>query len=132
MRIFQVETKQEETKCGGCNWDSCLLYVMAETGEGAQYLFDRDEAGMCAGCVLEMICETHELVVVPRLADARRARGEETGHPGEGAVVTAGAVNVDRGSGELDGPWPGSGVAPPVLGSTLIAVPSRTTARPFG
>jgi hypothetical protein len=47
----------EEVKCGGCNWDTTKLYVIANSKEEAVKLVKEGNAGLCAECFMELVIE---------------------------------------------------------------------------
>jgi hypothetical protein len=47
----------EEVKCGGCNWHTTKLYVIANSKKEAIGLVKSGEAGLCAQCFMELVIE---------------------------------------------------------------------------
>jgi hypothetical protein len=64
MKIFEIETTEEMPKCGGCNWETGSLYALASSAEEAQELYDDDQAGCCAQCIVDLLCY-YEIVGAP-------------------------------------------------------------------
>jgi hypothetical protein len=64
LKMFEVDRESETKKCGCCNWKVAKVYLMAETQEGADLLFnesgieDNDPRGLCGDCMCEMLVET--------------------------------------------------------------------------
>ena len=63
LKMFEVDRESEYKKCGCCNWEVRKVYLMAETQEEADKLFnesgieDGDPRGLCGDCMCEMLAE---------------------------------------------------------------------------
>ncbi len=62
MRLFRFHF-ENEVKCGGCNWRTSNLYVLADTREEASNLLRKGEAGMCAECICELLNEEKYIIL---------------------------------------------------------------------
>jgi hypothetical protein len=58
MRLFRFRF-EDGAKCGGCNWETRDLYVLADTREEAKDLLRRGKAGLCADCMCELLSGEH-------------------------------------------------------------------------
>jgi len=56
MRLFRFHF-EDEVKCGGCNWRTYNLYVLADTREEAKDLLRKGEAGLCGECMCDLLSE---------------------------------------------------------------------------
>jgi hypothetical protein len=63
LKMFEVGKDEEEKKCGSCNWKVAKVYLMAESQEAADKLYeesgeeDGDPRGLCGDCMCEMLAE---------------------------------------------------------------------------
>jgi len=53
-KVFLVA---QDEKCGGCNWHSGNLYLMASSEEEAKKLYKEYERGLCGFCFTKMLYE---------------------------------------------------------------------------
>jgi hypothetical protein len=51
-KIFKVA---EDEKCGHCNWKSQNIYLLADSEGQAMKEYHKNERGLCADCLVEMI-----------------------------------------------------------------------------
>ena len=54
MKLFRLEA---EANCGGCGWATSCVYVIAESEDEAKRLYEAGEAGLCGGCMCDMLAE---------------------------------------------------------------------------
>ncbi len=81
MKMFEVDKEREAKKCGCCNWKVAKVYLMAETQEEANQLFDEsgaedaDPRGLCGDCMCELLAETgYTIETEPSFQRARIAK----------------------------------------------------------
>jgi len=55
--ISRDDLLKEDEKCGGCNWHSGNLYLMASSEEEAKKLYKEYERGLCGFCFTKMLYE---------------------------------------------------------------------------
>ena len=61
MKLFEVGEGEE--KCGGCNWGVSKVFLMADSQEEADRLYDEsgiedgEPRGLCGECIAEMLIE---------------------------------------------------------------------------
>lgn len=60
-KIFKVA---EDEKCGCCNWRVENLYLIAETEEEAEELYNKLERGLCADCLIEYVIIPQNMEIV--------------------------------------------------------------------
>jgi len=62
--MFEVGRDEEEKKCGSCNWKVAKVYLLAESQEEADKLYeesgeeDGEPRDLCGDCMYEMLVET--------------------------------------------------------------------------
>lgn len=70
-KIFRVpdeilnDNPKYEGKCGGCNWEHEIFFVVADSQEEANDLWRNSEAGMCADCMIDWFVEASATVEFP-------------------------------------------------------------------
>lgn len=52
LRIFKVS---EDEKCGGCNWKTSNVYLLAENEKEAKNLYKKSKKGLCAECLVGLL-----------------------------------------------------------------------------
>lgn len=62
MRLFRLDSEdynndRGNNKCGGCNWDTDIFYVLAGTPEDAVKLLNSGDAGLCGNCIADLLSE---------------------------------------------------------------------------
>jgi hypothetical protein len=65
-KVDQGESEEIESdgKCGGCNWEVTMQYVLAPTKEKADQTFkDQENCGLCGDCMSEMLCENDFVIL---------------------------------------------------------------------
>ncbi len=55
LQIYEFAV-EEGTKCGGCNWETSRMYVLADSKEEAEKCLARGEV-LCGACMAEMLAE---------------------------------------------------------------------------
>ena len=64
LKMFEVDRGNKTKKCGCCNWQVSKVYLLAETEEQADQIFnesgeeDNEPRGLCGDCMCEMLMET--------------------------------------------------------------------------
>jgi hypothetical protein len=58
VKLFRLEAE----KCGGCGWATSYVYVIAESEEEAKRLCEKGEAGLCGGCMCDMLAEAQYVI----------------------------------------------------------------------
>ena len=56
-KMFKVEVPNG--KCGSCNWEKEIQYVIADTQENAENLVETGNAGLCGDCMCDMLMENY-------------------------------------------------------------------------
>lgn len=58
-KLFRLDREEiaGEIKCGGCNWENRLCYVLASTTEEAIKLLKDGDAGLCADCMADLLVD---------------------------------------------------------------------------
>lgn len=57
MQLYVVNRNKEEEKCSGCNWESSVVYLMADSQEEANKLYKEYEGGLCSECIADMLVQ---------------------------------------------------------------------------
>jgi len=60
MRVFEIKAidlGEDSVKCGGCNWETNKLFVLADSKDEAIELVKGGLAGLCGDCFCEMLVE---------------------------------------------------------------------------
>jgi len=62
VRVFRFDVRElfgeDEIKCGGCNWPTTVIYVIASSQEEARNMILNGHAGLCGSCFAEMLAES--------------------------------------------------------------------------
>jgi len=53
-KVFLVA---EDEKCGGCNWHSDNLYLIASSEKEAKEIYKENNRGLCGFCLVDMLHE---------------------------------------------------------------------------
>lgn len=62
MKIYEVG---QDEKCGGCNWEVHTVYFAAESQEDADEMFEENNSGLCADCLVELFEEQEYEIALP-------------------------------------------------------------------
>lgn len=57
MKLYVVNTNGENEKCVGCNWESSIVYLLANSQDEANELYKEYEGGLCGECIAEMLMQ---------------------------------------------------------------------------
>jgi len=55
VKLGVLDDESEDVKCPACGWETTALYVVAKDRAEAEDMIKNGDAGMCGGCVAEMI-----------------------------------------------------------------------------
>lgn len=62
MKLFIVDNKGEDLKCGGCNWGCSTFYSFGNNKKGAKNYFEVQQdlpeeygKGLCVSCICDML-----------------------------------------------------------------------------
>lgn len=62
MKIYEVG---HDEKCGGCNWPAHTVYFAADSQEIADEMYEENERGLCAECLVELFEEEGYELAIP-------------------------------------------------------------------
>lgn len=63
LKLFEVGRDEETKRCGCCNWTVSKVYLLAESQEEADKLYqeygkeDGEPRGLCGDCMCQMLVE---------------------------------------------------------------------------
>jgi ribosomal protein L34E len=57
MKLYAVNKNNEEEKCLECNWESSVVYLLADSQEEADKIYTEYGGGFCGECIAEMLTQ---------------------------------------------------------------------------